>query len=125
MKEKGKSIVAVICGVAVIIVLIGGFLLLSKNNENQDKDRFESYSGKLLKRAESGDAEAQHKLGNCFYYGLGVKQDYREAVKWFRKAADQHYAPAENDLGFCYHEGYGVEQSDEEADKWWKKAVEH
>ena len=41
----------------------------------------ESYSLK----AEQGDAEARYNLGNCYFKGEGVKQDYAEAVKWYKK----------------------------------------
>ena len=34
--------------------------------------------------AEQGDAIAQVLLGNEYENGLGVKQDYFEAVKWYR-----------------------------------------
>lgn len=39
-----------------------------------------------LAAAESGDADAQVILGCCYYYGGGVTQDYKEAVKWFKLA---------------------------------------
>jgi uncharacterized protein len=32
--------------------------------------------------------------------GNGIPQDYTEAVKWFRKAADQGYAEAQGRLGY-------------------------
>ena len=41
----------------------------------------------LKKRAEAGDAKAQYILG-C-YYGYGVEQNFEEAVKWYRLAAEQ------------------------------------
>ena len=41
------------------------------------------------KAAEQGDAEAQSKLGECYYFGIGVEKDETEALKWFRKAAEQ------------------------------------
>jgi len=40
-------------------------------------------------RAEAGDAGAQHKLGFMYKNGQGVEQDFKEAVKWWQKAADQ------------------------------------
>ena len=46
--------------------------------------------GALLKKAKAGDAEAQYKLGDCYYWGEeGVVEDKVEAVKWYRKAAEQ------------------------------------
>ena len=43
----------------------------------------------LKKRAEAGDADAQCQLGIVYGIGHGTSQDYAEAVKWYRKAADQ------------------------------------
>jgi TPR repeat protein len=46
------------------------------------------------KAAEQGHAPAQYNLGVCYYYGNGVPQNYREAVRWIRKAAEQGHADA-------------------------------
>ena len=43
----------------------------------------------VLHAAEDGDAQAQRSLGMLYYYGVGVKKDRAESVKWLRKAADQ------------------------------------
>ena len=39
--------------------------------------------------AEKGDAVAQYKLGSSYLSGSGVQQDYQEAAKWFKLAAEQ------------------------------------
>ncbi len=70
------------------------------------------------------DASAQNNLGNCYYYGDGVKKDYAEAVKWYRKAADQGDADAQYNLGDCYCSGKGIEQDYAEAVKWYRKAAD-
>jgi TPR repeat protein len=41
-----------------------------------------------LSLAEHGDAHAQLSLGGLYYNGQGVQQDYAEAAKWTRKAAE-------------------------------------
>ena len=56
--------------------------------------------------------------------GQGVPQDYAEAVKWFRKAADQGDADAQNNLGQMYITGQGVPKDDGEAIKWFRKAAD-
>jgi TPR repeat protein len=53
-----------------------------------------------------------------------VEQDFKEAVKWYRKAADQGDAYAQNNLGNMYDEGQGVEQDFKEAVKWYQKAAD-
>ncbi len=55
--------------------------------------------------------------------GQGVPQDYAEAVKWYRKAAEQGATEAQNSLGFMYYKGRGVPQDYAEAVKWFRKAA--
>ena len=43
-----------------------------------------------------------YSLGCMYTDGEGVKQDIKEAVKWFRKAAEQGYASAQYSLGSMY-----------------------
>ena len=47
-----------------------------------------------------------------------------EAVRWYRKAADQGDADAQGKLGVTYQQGRGVAQSDVEAVRWWQKAAD-
>ena len=44
--------------------------------------------------AEQGDPEAQARLADMDYSGEEVPQDYQEAAKWCRLAADQSVCPA-------------------------------
>ena len=50
--------------------------------------------------------------------GQGVVQDYAEAVKWYRLAAEQGYAQAQNNLGLMYRKGQGVVQDFVYAHMW-------
>lgn len=50
--------------------------------------------------------------------------NYEEAVKWFRKAAENGYADAQNRLGVRYSNGQGVIKDEEEAFRWFLKAAE-
>jgi TPR repeat protein len=59
-----------------------------------------------------------------YEHGLGVGKDYKKALEWFRKAADQGYAVAQCNLGFMYANGFGVEKNDEKALEWCRKAAE-
>jgi TPR repeat protein len=73
--------------------------------------------------AEKGDARAQFNLGGMYAKGLGVRQDYQEAAKWWRLAAAQGDADAQNNLGYLYENGKGVAQDYQEAAKWWRLAA--
>lgn len=74
--------------------------------------------------AAQGNATAQFYLGVCYYNGLGVTQDYTQAVRWFRRAAAQGHAQAQNNLGVCYEHGHGAPQDYAGAIKWYRLAVE-
>ena len=45
--------------------------------------------------AKQGHAVAQYNLGCCYEKGEGVEKDLKEAVEWFRKAAEQGVEQAE------------------------------
>jgi TPR repeat protein len=66
------------------------------------------------------DAEEDFDRGWAAY----TKGDYPQAVKWFRKAAEQGNAFAQFNLGQIYTQGKGVPQDYAEAVKWWRKAAE-
>ena len=74
--------------------------------------------------AEKQVPPAQTFLGAMYSYGWGVKEDEAEAVKWYRKAAEQGFAKAQYSLGFMYETGDGVKGDKAEAVKWYRKAAE-
>ncbi len=55
--------------------------------------------------------------------GLAAPQDYAEATKWYRAAAEQGYPVAQFNLGQRYAKGQGVRQDNVEAVKWFRKAA--
>ena len=59
--------------------------------------------------AERGEAKWQYFLGTCYGSGIGgVSRDDAEALKWFRKAAEQGYGDALADMAYMYGGGFGV-----------------
>jgi len=57
-------------------------------------------------------------------YISGRDKDYKEAVRWYRKAAEQGHAQAQVNLGTLYSKGLGVGRDYTEAVKWYRKAAE-
>ena len=84
----------------------------------------EFYPLAARKAAEQGDANAQFNLGNAYYFGRGVPQDFAQAVLWYRKAAEQGVQNAELNLGNAYRTGQGVPQDYATAVVWYRKAAE-
>jgi TPR repeat protein len=79
----------------------------------------------LLAKAQFGDAGAQMWLGAAYEQGWFRKTNFPEALKWFRKSAEQGNPDAQNSLGQMYEDGEGVIQNYSLAAKWYRKAAEH
>ena len=47
--------------------------------------------------------------------GQGVARDDAEAIRWYRKSAEQGYATGQNGLGMMYLLGRGVSKDEAEA----------
>jgi len=84
-----------------------------------DEAKFKEY----LRKAQTGDAEAQLEVAYCYYDGIGVSQSYEKAVYWVTKAANQGNAKAQSNLGISYEQGQGVSQSYVKAVEWYTKAA--
>ena len=63
---------------------------LSFDQGEQEEDEFTL----TMAEAKKGDAYAQCNLGTMYAEGLGVPQNYEEAVKWFLLAAEQRHEQA-------------------------------
>ena len=75
--------------------------------------------------AMQGDVSAQWRLGQMYYNGEGVRQDYTKAAEWYRKAAAQGNPGSEYYLGLMYYDGEGVRQDYTKAAEWYRKAAAH
>ena len=79
----------------------------------------------LRELAGAGDLDAQVELGERYQAGDGgVQQDYAEAVRWYRRSADQGHALGQAFLGFMYSNGRGVQQDYGEAVRWYRRSAE-
>ena len=76
--------------------------------------------------AETSDhGLAQYYLAMMYLRGEGVEQSYGEAVKWFRKSAEQRIKQAQYRLGELYMNGRGVPKDYEYAYAWYRVGAEH
>ena len=53
-----------------------------------------------------------------------LPQDHREAMRWYRLAAEQGFTPAQRALGYMYQLGQGAPQDYKEAMRWYRLAAE-
>jgi uncharacterized protein len=71
------------------------------------------------KHAAQGDADAQYQLGLWYMVGEEpLTQNYEEAVKWFRRSANQGLAGSQFKLATIYWAGKGVKRDAFQAHMW-------
>lgn len=102
-----------------------GFTYLMRHKTWQDY--MIKYVEMYRENAKVGDAKAQFMMGHFYYYGMGVEQDYAEAIKQWRRAAKQGHIGAKCYLGKCYFQRNGSEskvlENQTEAMALWKEAA--
>lgn len=86
-----------------------------------EKARAEETQAAETRRAAQ-DAESHYRAGLRHAQGEGVPQDFSEAAKWYRLAAEAGHAEAQKHLGFLYATGKGVPKDTAEAERWLRRA---
>ena len=81
-----------------------------------------------MRAAKQGDWYGRLLVADCYFKGNGVKQDYKEAIKWYELAGTNpdkeilEWNHAALQLAQCYREGLGVKKDMEKAAEWYDKA---
>jgi TPR repeat protein len=73
--------------------------------------------------AAKGNLAAMNDLAFAYEKGNVVPQNLSEAVKWYKKSAQNGYAAAQTNLGNCHLAGRGLPKDTTEAVKWYLKAA--
>lgn len=77
----------------------------------------------LFRAAETGDSEAQNRVGTMCYFGQRTEKDYHQALIWFKRAASQGNADAMRNLAILYANGEGTLRNSTKAHRWYEKAL--
>ena len=72
---------------------------------------------------DMSDLDLCRRADDYFFGRSPYRQDYKEAVRYYYKAALNNYTTALVDLGNCYFHGHGVPQDHYKAVQWYKKAA--
>lgn len=91
-----------------ISLLNMGVLLLNKGVPQSNIEAAQYFK----MAAEKGVVKAQYLLGNCYYDGIGVAEDYKSAYEWYEKAAKSKHGDALNKIGLFYEHGIGDRRKD-------------
>ncbi|KAF9129433.1 hypothetical protein BGW39_004157 [Mortierella sp. 14UC] len=79
---------------------------------------------RIITRASRGDEKAQIALGDMYWKGKELCQDYQKAMDWYMKAAEQGHPTAQRRIGSLYKGGLGVTQDYTTAMAWYRKAAD-
>lgn len=99
------------------------------DSPNNPVPRREAIRKWLLKAAENGHVAAQLELAEAYaYFENGIwwiapGNDFAEAAKWFRKAAEQGDPMGQGMLGWLYATGRGVDKDLKSAVEWFRKGA--
>jgi uncharacterized protein len=77
----------------------------------------------LRRGAESGNVEAQLGLAAAYQYGMGIRIDKAEALRWYHQAAEAGSLRAQTTLGMIYWSGDGVSQNHSLGVDWLRRAA--
>jgi TPR repeat protein len=142
-RRRGRGIIENIGFIACVSLVLGSVAALAEDAPPTDCDTYAASdvdpqrkgAGVPLDKLDFAkaipaclDALSHYPNSPRFQFQLGraYKQsgDNREAVAWYRKAAEQGFALAENNLGVMYAKGLGVPRDDAQALSWFRKAAE-
>ena len=123
MRLKGDNImenVRLLRYIAVFALVLFAFSSVSIGAEKLSQDEIDA----IIKGVESGDAEAQLRLGMMYVQGQNVKRDNEQAFYWFKKSYEQDNIEAQLWVALAYLEGRGVEKDETQAFKLMKQIAE-
>lgn len=93
----------------------------------RSKDDYVNAAKYYLLAANADLSMAQYELAKLYIHGKGVEIDFKQAFKWFYRAANNESLPwpgAYTNLGLLYYEGVGTERNLEESIKWYRKGAD-
>ena len=119
-KKKKPWIAICLSIIAVSAIAFAGYFW-------QEGQRIPDSVRPLYEAANSGDADAQFKLGQYYSDYENADKNYKEAAKWLGKAAEQGHAEAQFELGKLLLTGLVEENNKDmivEAVKWFRNSAE-
>jgi localization factor PodJL len=78
----------------------------------------------LRMAAAAGDGSAEFEVGTRLAEGKGTDQNFKEAMRWYQRAATQGFAQAQYRLGSLFERGLGVPSDLARAKSWYQRAAE-
>ncbi len=123
--QRKRVIYASVAAVAVVVVGMLWSRSVTNSEASDNQARQAALVAKAAKAAkQKAYADSCYQIGQNYYLGNGIAQDYKKAVEWYNKSAAAGNTDGQNDLGYMYQLGYGVPQNDTIATMWYRKSAD-
>jgi len=116
--SKMLSLMAVI-----LVIVVGLYVLTSEKKVLQASEIGVLQSVQFHIAAYMNKSEAQFALGEMYEKGYTVDIDFKEALYWYEKSANNINITAQSYLGYLYKEGKMVPKDMNKALYWYEKAA--
>lgn len=100
-----------------------GYYYYSEAEDNSKEEDFHKAKEYFLQAEKLGSKDAIYLLGELYYYGEGVEQNYLTAAKYYEKAAALQQKNAVFSLGSLYLSGFGFDEDPAKAVEYYQKAA--
>ncbi len=110
----------------LIISGVAGWIFFGEREPDPKEEAIKAYQLSLQserRSAEKGDVQDWTRYARSLVNGPEGLSDPKEAMNWYRKAADKGYAPAQVGIGDLFAMGLGVQKNDYRAQEWYKLAT--
>ncbi len=97
--------------------------LFRLGQQHRDAEEYPAMLSYYKKAVHRGHVKAMTELGWAYYWGKGVKRNWRKSVALFRRASAAGDALAMYNLGIRLLDGEGTPQNTEEGILWLKRAM--
>ena len=94
-----------------------------RGHAHYDRGEFLKALGAWRRGGESGNPEAQYRVGLLYARGEGVLRSTPDAVTWYQRAAEQGHVEAQFQLGLIYLHGARAHQGPNSPDNWLRTAT--
>ena len=112
--------------VMLMVSGVAGWIFLGEREKTPEEIAYQAHEAALKAdrdAAMTGGAIEWVRYGRDLLRGPEEFRQPAEAMKWFRKAADQGYVPGQVELGLLYFRGLGVSKDFHRAQEWFELAA--
>lgn len=113
--------------IVIMAVLLTAFLSVCADKPVKKQTRETTVADStamIMQQAQAGNAVAQNTVGLWYYMGRDtIRQDYKQALQWWARAAKQDNADAIGNMAMCYQLGRGTTVDSAMAVKLYEAAI--